>query len=268
MTVFFTKTCARDWERCGYQMLTIRRLFPLSTHIVMIEAVEFEKAHEQQRTFDKDLAEWMKGSALGCRTMLSVVEQHMPEAMRIENPDLRQQYCKLRAPVVFGTDMIQLDSDMCPKLVQPQWVDELFSGYGDARIRWNAPLASKAMKPAIENWSRAWQALGVHENGCEDRERDYMRSQFGWYVSRDLARSFCNEVLGADPIAKMLALVADGYKFSEYQFLGIYASATRRSRYIFFDKLEPDPWLMHFTSKESLTKEQRRLLRQAAGLED
>ena len=268
MTIFFTKTCARDWERCCYQMLAIRRFFPLTAHIVMIE--DAEAAREKNGSWNEQFHVWagdVSLGGLGPGTMLFSVERYMPEAMKIENPDLRQQYCKLMAPIVFGEDTIQLDSDMCPLPTQWRWADELFQTPGGL-IRWNAPLASKAMKPGVENWAKAWLE-GLEEDAEVAPDAlglDYMRAQVGWYSARDLARDFVNEVLGVDPVGRILSVVKGGHKFSEYQFLGIYANLTRRYGYAFVERAETDPWLMHFTSKDRLEPHELEKLRKAAGL--
>lgn len=266
MTVFFTKTCARDYERCCYQMLAIRRLFPLSTHIVLAERAEFSRTPAWK---DLDLGFAMQRGVPG-QTRTFNVEDTMPEAMRIEDPDLRQQYCKLRAPVVFGTDMIQLDSDMCPKPLG-RWADCLFgtvlNGRSSDFTRCNAPVASKAMQPAVENWLKTYAHL-FEVGPNTPRDRDFMRSQFGWYIHRELARDFL-KALGPDPIAKILEVVEERrLKFSEYQLLGMWAYDMSNYPIRFINKAEEQPWLYHFTSKETLEPEQRTLLRKAAGLEE
>lgn len=286
MTVFFTKTCARDWERCGYQAIAIDRLFPLAKHVILIEVAEFEKAHEMQgaagnlfvrllagkpqpserSSFDPEVAENFCGKILqNARFMF--VERSMPEAMRIENPDIRQQYCKLRAPVILGEDTIQIDSDMCPKPVQTRWMDHLYTALdaADGRPRWHAPEASKAMQPAVENWAKTYKQL-FGADPATSAGRDFMRSQFGWYVPRNAARDFL-VALGPDPIATILGVVDKRLKFSEYQLLGMWA-CDLGYRIRFQPHAEQDPWLMHFSSKDALEPEQRKLLRQAAGLED
>lgn len=271
MTVFFTKTCARDWERCCYQMRAIRRLFPLAMHVVLIETDEWQKAVDTQNHVgfvDRELGELARPPFLGTDTRVLCVDVLMPEAMRIENPDIRQQYCKLRAPVVLGEDTIQLDSDMCPKPTQPdmrcRWMDELYG----SPPRWYAPEASKAMQPAVENWLKTYKCLfDVGPNTPVGR--DFMRSQFGWYIPRDVARDFLL-ALGPDPIATILQVVEGRMKFSEYQLLGMWAAdndAFSTRRISFLPYAEKDPWLMHFSSKDALEPDQRKLLRQAAGLE-
>ena len=265
MTVFFTKTCARDWERQGYQTLAIKRLFPLATHVILIERDELERA-SALRWPDHELA-----AALNHRTPATVrvflVEELMPEAMRIKKPDLRQQYCKLRAPVILGEDTIQLDSDMCPKPGQTRWMDELYGPSGwRTGIRWNAPKASKAMQPAVENWAKTYTRLFSIDPG-QSLDRDFMRSQFGWHVPRDVARGFLR-ALGPDPIETIQQCIDERRKFSEYQLLGMWAADKGDTQICFLDYVEKDPWLMHFTSKDALEPAQRKLLRQAAGLEE
>jgi hypothetical protein len=200
MTVFFTKTCARDWERCGYQAIALNRLFPLATHVILSESKEFGKAHDLQSraadplrgaflppvNFDRDVATYFNETTLKNVRFMSV-ETLMPEAMRIENPDLRQMYCKLRAPVVLGEDTIQLDSDMCPKPVQTRWMDHLYyaADTAEGRPRWHAPDASKAMKPGVE-LAKTYRRLPTEPATSAGRDQ---RAQFGWYIPRNVART-------------------------------------------------------------------------------
>lgn len=308
--VFFTKTCARDWKRCCYQMLAIRRLFPLTRHIVMIEEAEFMPSWPSQdggalqvdpRRIWKDagdLSRRVSPLIEAGEIRLAFVERYMPEAMTIENPDLRQQYVKLRAPIVFGVDMIQIDSDMCPKPVQMCWADELYRWQfrSVSRILWDYYECPKQYKDALIQWGETYDWLMAPYRDRRlpeypsDRDLLFMSSQYGWYIDRDVARGFFILLGSADGGGRERTLrepqrVVDRIlecvehrrlKFSEYQLFGRHCSAMAKHIYKFhqlyehhtpLSKIGDHSWLLHFTSKEQLTVEQEAQLRAAAGLE-
>jgi len=280
--IFFTKTCARDAKRVVYQIAAIRRLYPLATHVVMVERAGWADAVREAVKDNRPLIErldFRTPPGLSSKTTTVYVEDLLPEAMEIEDAYLRQQYCKLMAPIVLGVDTIQLDSDMCPKPCG-KWIDELFGS--SSLPRWNLDTGPKSMEPGLERLTRGYEFLfdsatmmdGVSTRpprwAEDDARRSFMHSQWGWYIRRDWMREFIRAITN-DKFQYlpdvMRSVVAAGHLFSEYQFLGLWLWRTTQDAYDFRRGREVYPWVHHFPSTEPLSPDQEKLLREAAGIE-
>lgn len=235
----FTKTCARDAERVAYQVEAVAALG--LDHIVLVELGQIEAV---EQAIDR-----VRGPkrATGARLFerLRTVEGEMPEAMRIRSPYLRQQYCKLVAPLLWG-DMLQIDSDMCPFAI-PAWPGT-----------WHYVEAHKQRREVVLAWAQTYAMLGFpYSAASRVHAIDFMGPCKGWWVPRLLARHSYDapQVLEA-----LLRVEAERLPFSEYQALGYLASLGPAPDLFTFTEGEQPAWCYHFTGSEPLTETQRSLL--------
>lgn len=239
----FTKTCARDAGRVAYQALAVARLG--WSHVILVERAEravVEAAFDAVRS--------KRSPTPGPRIeRLLTLEDHMPEAMRIANPYLRQQYCKIVAPTIWG-DMFQLDSDMCPvpgSQAKPEWWFD------------STPMQHRAQ--VAHEWAATYKEL----LGGSAPVYDFMGPAKGWYITADLARMF-RLMVATKNQGELHEVLPDlrprGFKISEYHLLGTFAYEFLRDAYTWIDAPQPE-WCHHFTSAEPLTSQQRQLLEEA-----
>lgn len=261
MTILFTKTCARDAKRAFYQAHAARRLLRgYSHHLVMIEQAELDR-----------VPQLLALQQIGVHVV--TVEKALPQLLRVEAPYLRQQLCKLWAPVEYGEDMVQIDSDMCPQLelnltevfgtsARPIWcyrsapMPILESTIKDWRESASRAVASATRHHDVDPWSAAVatsRRMPLHS---------YMLEQHGWFVKQEVA----DELVARLDIAKIRG------RFSEYQTLGWFARRYYESAYSWHDVTMRGPravnktWVLHATSAEPIDHVENKLVELAGGV--
>jgi hypothetical protein len=200
------------------------------------------------------------------------VEAQLPQLMHVASPYLRQQLCKLWAPVHYGQDMVQIDSDMCPQqdvsLVDvfglrnsPVWCYSSTPPRGllDTITAWRASLVSateSAHASLRDEWSRlvsTSRMLPMHS---------YMLEQHGWYVKAEIAEELVRRL----DIAKLTG------RFSEYQALGWFARRYFDGHYAWHDtalygsRVISKDWVFHHTSSEPIDNVESKLVELTGGV--
>lgn len=260
MTILFTKTCARDAKRAFYQAHAAHRLLRgYAYHLLLIEREELDR-----------VPQLLSLQKIGVRVV--TVEHALPTLMAIRSPYLRQQFCKLWAPVHYGEDMVQLDSDMCPRrecslldvfglASRPVWcfASEPKPHLMDTIREWRASLIDSirvspdtTIQDDFARASSAARKAPLHS---------YMREQYGWWVKPEVAEEVVKRV---DP----QRIVG---KFSEYQVLGWFARRYFEGAYDWRDvsaggsRAINKEWVFHHTSAEPLERGTEWWLQDLAG---
>lgn len=258
-----TKTCARDADRVSYQIEAFKRMG--IEHLVLIDSF-FASTDPAWATGPTELLKYDGGT-----TEVRTCFEKMPEAIAVRDGYLRQQYVKLMAPIAYGEDFFEVDSDMCPRVqnvktnvgwreVSGAWFKHWLEDMEQSPTWYIGPV-TPARAAAHALWRTAHRAL-FGEPGANYL---FMGPARGWHITQAAVQAFVADACRGDLLAVFDRVERERLHFSEYQMLGAWLYDNASSMYAWAEGLVQPDWCHHFSSSTEFGHAQRATLERAAG---